>query len=145
MLATLGGRQRLSGRSLAKPAPTTYSSRCQWLAGDEAGVGVQVDPIADVGRDIEHVGRDIDSRIRLPSRIFRRPMRHGELRTDLDLLEVAEWLALIQFIRSGWPDRLDFSRPDDPGHRKLLKTFVLQAFLPVGMTETRVERPLPRA
>jgi hypothetical protein len=43
-------------------------------------------------------------------------MRHGELRTDLDLLEVAEWLALIQFIRSGWPDRLDFSRPDDPGH-----------------------------
>jgi hypothetical protein len=115
------------------------------LAGDEAGVGVQVDPIADVGRDIEHVGRDIDSRIRLPSRIFRRPMRHGELRTDLDLLEVAEWLALIQFIRSGWPDRLDFSRPDEPGHRKLLKTFVLQAFLPVGMTETRVERPLPRA
>ena len=72
-------------------------------------------------------------------------MRHGELRRDLDLLEVAEWLALIQFIRSGWPDRLDFSRPDDPGHRKLLKTFVLQAFLPVGMTETRVERPLPRA
>src|SRR6476619_3051584 len=116
MLATLGGRQRLSGRSLAKPAPTTYSSRCQWLAGDEAGVGVGVDPIADVGRDIEHVGRDIDSRIRLPSRTFRRPMRHGELRTDLDLLEVAEWLALIQFIRSGWPDRLDFSRPDDPAH-----------------------------
>jgi hypothetical protein len=79
------------------------------LAGDEAGVGVQVDPIADVGRDIEHVGRDIDSRIRLPSRTFRRPMRHGELRTDLDLLEVAEWLALIQFIRSvgrtGWTSR----------------------------------------
>ncbi len=74
-------------------------------AGDEAGVGVQVDPIADVGRDIEHVGVDIDSRIRLPSRRFRRPMRHGELRTDLDLLDVVEWLALIQFIHSGWPAR----------------------------------------
>lgn len=68
-------------------------------------------------------------------------MRRGELQTDLDLLEVAE-LALIQVILVG---RLDFSRPDDPGHRKLLKTFVLQAFLPVGVTETRVERPLPRA
>ena len=68
---------------------------------NEGGVGVQIDPIADVGRDIEHVGRDIYSRIRLPSRRFRRPMRHGELRTDLDLLEVAEWLALIQFIHSG--------------------------------------------
>ena len=110
-------------------------------ASDEAGV-VQVDPIADVGRDIDHVGLDIDSRIRLPSRRFRRSMRHGELQTDFDLLEVAGWLALIQFILVG---RLDFSRPDDPGHRKLLKTFVLQAFLPVGVTETRVERPLPRA
>ena len=74
------------------------------MAGDAAGVGVQVDPIADVGRDIEHVGRDIDSRISPP-------MRRGELRTDLDLLEVAQWLALIQFILVG---RLDFSRPDDP-------------------------------
>ena len=44
-------------------------------AGDEAWVGVQVDPIADVGRDIEHVGVGIDSRIRLPSRRFRRPIR----------------------------------------------------------------------
>jgi hypothetical protein len=75
-------------------------------------------------------------------RAARRPIRHGELRTDLDLLEVAEWLALIQFILVG---RLDFSRPHDPGHRKLLKTFVLQAFLSVGVTEARVERPLPRA
>jgi hypothetical protein len=141
MLATLGGRQRLSGRSLAKPAPTTYSSRCQWLAGDEAGVGVGVDPIADVGRDIEHVGRDIDSRIRLPSRRFRQ--RHGELRTDLDLLEVAKWPALTQFIHSGWPAGLLAARR--PGHRNLLKTFVLQAFLPLGVTEARVERPLPRA
>jgi hypothetical protein len=30
------------------------------------------------------------------------------------------------------------SMPDDPGHRKLLKTFALQAFLPVGATDTRV-------
>ena len=70
-------------------------------------------------------------------------MRHGELRRDLDLHEVAEWLALIQFIHSGWPAGLLAARR--PGHRNLLKTFVLQAFLPLGVTEARVERPLPRA
>ena len=59
------------------------------------------------------------------------------------LLEVAEWPALIQFIHSGWPAGLLAARR--PGHRKLLKTFALQAFLPVGVTEARVERPSPRA
>ena len=59
--------------------------------------------------------------------IFRRAMERGELRADLDLTEIAEWLALIQFILVG---RLDFARPDDPGHRRLLKTFVLPALLP---------------
>ena len=34
----------------------------------------------------------------------------------------------IQFIHSGWPAGLLAARR--PGHRKLLKTFVLQAFLP---------------
>src|SRR5262249_48962934 len=67
--------------------------------------------------------------------IFRGAMERGELRADLDLTEVAEWLALIQFILVG---RLDFARPDDPGHRKMLKTFVLPAFLPVGVTEAGV-------
>lgn len=32
-----------------------------------------------------------------------------------------------------------------PGHRNLLKTFVLQAFLPLGVTAARVHRPSPRA
>jgi AcrR family transcriptional regulator len=67
--------------------------------------------------------------------IFSRAMERGELRADLDLTEVAEWLALIQFILVG---RLDFARPDDPGHRRLMKTFVLPAFLPVGVTEAGV-------
>lgn len=49
--------------------------------------------------------------------------------------EFAEWLALIQFIMVG---RLDFARPGDPGHRKLLETVVLLAFLPVGVTESGV-------
>jgi len=62
---------------------------------------------------------------------------------QLDLLEVAEWLALTQFIHSGWPAGLLAARR--PGHHTLLKTFVLQAFLPDGGTEARVERPLPRA
>jgi hypothetical protein len=67
--------------------------------------------------------------------IFNRAMERGELRADLDLTEVAEWLALIQFILVG---RLDFARPDDPGHRKLLKTFVLPALLPADVTEAGV-------
>lgn len=54
----------------------------------------------------------------------------GEIRPGLDLNEVAEWLALVQFILVG---RLDFARADDPGHRHLLRTFVLPAFLPVGV------------
>ena len=32
-------------------------------AGDEAGVGVQVDPIADVGRDIEWLAAGDESQI----------------------------------------------------------------------------------
>jgi hypothetical protein len=67
--------------------------------------------------------------------VFQRAMERGELGPDLDPTEVAEWLAVIQFILLG---RLDFSRPDDPGHCKMLKTFVLLTFLPVDATEAGV-------
>lgn len=62
--------------------------------------------------------------------ILRRAIERGEIRADLDTQAIAEWLALVQFILVG---RLDFSRADDPGHRTLLRTFVLPAFLPVGV------------
>jgi AcrR family transcriptional regulator len=62
--------------------------------------------------------------------ILEKAAQRGEIRPDLDLDYVAEWLALVQFILVG---RLDFSRPDDPGHRVLLRTFVLPAFLPAGV------------
>jgi AcrR family transcriptional regulator len=64
------------------------------------------------------------------SPILRRAIDRGEIRADLDMAAVAEWLALVQFILVG---RLDFARADDPGHRKMLKDFVLPAFLPVGV------------
>lgn len=53
----------------------------------------------------------------------------GEIRGDLDVAAVAEWLALVQFILVG---RRDFARDDDPNHRELLRHFVLPAFLPMG-------------
>jgi AcrR family transcriptional regulator len=62
--------------------------------------------------------------------ILRRAIERGEIRADLDMSAVAEWLALVQFILVG---RLDFARPDDPGHRKMLRDFVLPAFLPAGV------------
>jgi AcrR family transcriptional regulator len=61
--------------------------------------------------------------------ILRRAVERGEIRADLDMSAIAEWLALVQFILVG---RLDFARADDPGHRTLLRNFVLPAFLPVG-------------
>ncbi|BBX03615.1 TetR family transcriptional regulator [Mycolicibacterium moriokaense] len=57
--------------------------------------------------------------------IFRRAMERGEVRRDLDIAAVAEWLALVQFILVG---RLDFASPEDPNHREMLRTFVLPAF-----------------
>jgi hypothetical protein len=62
--------------------------------------------------------------------ILRRAIERGEIRADLDMSAFAEWLALVQFILVGRPD---FARVDDPGHRKMLKDFVLPAFLPVGV------------
>jgi len=57
--------------------------------------------------------------------IFRRAMERGEIRRDLDIAAVAEWLALVQFILVG---RLDFASPEDPNHREMLRMFVLPAF-----------------
>jgi AcrR family transcriptional regulator len=65
--------------------------------------------------------------------ILRRAVERGEIRADLEMSAVAEWLALIQLILVG---RLDFARADDPGHRKMLRDFVLPAFLPVGVKAT---------
>jgi AcrR family transcriptional regulator len=62
--------------------------------------------------------------------ILRRAIERGEIRADLEMSEVAAWLALVQFILVG---RLDFARADDPGHRKMLRDFVLPAFLPVDV------------
>lgn len=59
--------------------------------------------------------------------IFRRAMERGEIRRDLDIAAVAEWLTLVQFILVG---RLDFASSQDPNHREMLRTFVLPAFVP---------------
>src|SRR5262245_14929475 len=62
--------------------------------------------------------------------ILQAAAERGEIRADLDIARVAEWLALVEFILVG---RLDFEKPDDPSHRQLLQTFVLPAFLPAGV------------
>ena len=53
--------------------------------------------------------------------------QQGEIRTDVTIDEINEWFALLQFILVG---RLDFSHADDPGHRKLIRTFVLPSLRP---------------
>ncbi|CDO90235.1 TetR/AcrR family transcriptional regulator [Mycobacterium triplex] len=60
--------------------------------------------------------------------VLRRAMQRGEIRSDLDVLAVGQWLALVQFILVG---RCDATGADDAGTRMLLKTFVLPAFSPV--------------
>jgi AcrR family transcriptional regulator len=57
--------------------------------------------------------------------VLRLAIQRGEIRPDLDLLAVGQWLALVQFILVG---RHDVTGTDDPGTRMLLKTFVLPAF-----------------
>lgn len=71
--------------------------------------------------------------------IFRQAMARGEINPDLDIKAVAEWLGLVQFILVG---RLDFASADDPGHRKMLREFVLPAFVPVttALTDTHQKR-----
>jgi AcrR family transcriptional regulator len=59
--------------------------------------------------------------------ILQRAIQRGEIRSDLDVLAVGQWLALVQFILVG---RRDVTSTDDPGVRTMLKTFVLPAFLP---------------
>ena len=59
--------------------------------------------------------------------VLRRAIQRDEIRSDLDVLAVGQWLALVQFILVG---RLDVAGADDPGTRMLLKTFVLPAFSP---------------
>ena len=57
--------------------------------------------------------------------ILQRAIERGEIRSDLDVLEVGQWLALVQFILVG---RRDATATDDPGVRAMLTTFVLPAF-----------------
>ena len=58
--------------------------------------------------------------------VLRRATQRGEIRSDLDVMAVGQWLALVQFILVG---RRDVTGPDDPSTRVLLKTFVLPAFI----------------
>jgi AcrR family transcriptional regulator len=58
--------------------------------------------------------------------VLRRAIQRGEIRSDLDVLDVGQWLALVQFIMVG---RRDVTGADDPGTREMLKTFVLPAFM----------------
>jgi AcrR family transcriptional regulator len=59
--------------------------------------------------------------------VLRRAIERGEIRSDLDILAVGQWLALVQFILVG---RRDVTGTDDQGSREILKTFVLPAFMP---------------
>jgi AcrR family transcriptional regulator len=61
--------------------------------------------------------------------VLRRAIQRGEIRSDLDVLDVGQWLALVQFIMVG---RRDVTGADDPGTREMLKTFVLPAFMPTA-------------
>ena len=60
--------------------------------------------------------------------VLRRAIERGEIRSDLDVLDVGQWLALVQFVMVG---RRDVTGADDLGTRALLKTFVLPAFVPL--------------
>jgi AcrR family transcriptional regulator len=59
--------------------------------------------------------------------VLRRATQRGEIRSDLDVMAVGQWLAVVQFILVG---RRDVTGADDSGIRILLKTFVLPAFMP---------------
>jgi AcrR family transcriptional regulator len=61
--------------------------------------------------------------------VLRRAIQRGEIRSDLDVLDVGQWLALVQFVMVG---RRDVTGSDDPGTREMLKTFVLPAFMPAA-------------
>lgn len=61
--------------------------------------------------------------------ILQRAIQRGQVRSDLDVLAVGQWLALVQFIMVG---RRDVTGTDDPGIRDILKRFVLPAFMPAA-------------
>jgi AcrR family transcriptional regulator len=61
--------------------------------------------------------------------VLRRATQRGEIRSDLDVMAVGEWLAVVQFILLG---HCDVASTDDPSTRLLLKTFVLPAFMPAA-------------
>ncbi len=62
--------------------------------------------------------------------IFQQAMDRGEIRDDLDMTAVAQWLTMVQFVLV---DRFDLADPGDPSHRTMLKQFVLPAFLPMSL------------
>lgn len=96
------------------------------------------DPIVRILVSPEHMelttpivgGTDLATRLtgELWEPVFKRAAERGEIRPDLDMEGVAEWIALVQFILVG---RRDFAQPDDPGHRKMLREFVLPALAPI--------------
>jgi len=61
--------------------------------------------------------------------VFRRATQRGEIRSDLDVMAVGDWLAVVQFILVG---RRDVTGTDDSSTRVLLKMFVLPAFIPAA-------------
>lgn len=61
--------------------------------------------------------------------VLRRAVQRGEIRSDLDILAVGQWLALVQFILVG---RRDVTGTDDRATRELLRSFVLPAFMPAA-------------
>jgi AcrR family transcriptional regulator len=61
--------------------------------------------------------------------VLHRATERGEIRSDLDVMAVGEWLAVVQFILLG---HHDLNGTDDPSTRLMLKMFVLPAFMPVA-------------
>lgn len=59
--------------------------------------------------------------------ILRRAIERGQTGSDIDVLAVGQWLALVQFIMVG---RRDVAGADEAGTREMLKRFVLPAFMP---------------
>ena len=66
--------------------------------------------------------------------VLERALENGDIRTDVDIQKMSEWIALVQFILVG---RLDFDNPDDPAHRAMLRNFVLPGLEPSVATVGR--------
>ena len=59
--------------------------------------------------------------------ILQQAIERGQIGSDIDVLAVGQWLALVQFIMVG---RRDVAGADEAGTREMLKRFVLPAFMP---------------